>query len=164
MKRNKSFKIIPMLLAAVFFVVAAYYLDLIELSPGGASKAASSGNKSSLSKKELMAVTRAMKVKMVSIRPNSADFMVFSGDITNGSKKTVVKATVAVQIAGRAPKTAKSKKPTKPPGRIVGDTQIENLVPGETGSFTIITSIKAPELTEYSLRLTGLDVGGNQVE
>ncbi len=160
MKRNRSSEIILMLFAAVAFVAAAYYFDLIELSPGSAAKGDSSGNKSSLSKKELMAVTRAMKVKMVAVHPNSADFMIFSGDITNGSKKRVVKATVAVEIAGKAPKTKKTKA-TKPPGRIVGDTQIEDLLPGETQSFTILTSIKASELTEYGLRLTGLDVGGN---
>ncbi len=108
-----------------------------------------------MSKKELAALSRLLQVEVVSVSPNQADFLIFSGIITNGSEEEIARAGLAVRSIEKLTQESGSKIGS---GRVVGEIEVENILPGEAKDFTVITSVKASELRDYDLKVMELEV------
>lgn len=136
--------------AAALLFVSASGCRVSSVSPTKEEKKAPSKTQSTqpkLSDEEYKKIKALVRPSIVSITPNSVDFMTYYGDVTNGSNRTI--REVHLVLVAMAEESGAD---IRPAGQI-GRTIVKDLRPGKTKSFNITSSLETSESSGYEVRV-----------
>lgn len=98
---------------------------------------------SGISRQDYQKIKNLIKYQTVSVEPNTVGFITVSGNIENGSIKTIKKVRVVIFSQG-----------TQGPKKLVlGDEVVTDIKPGETKTFNITTSDKSSDVSDFEVKL-----------